>query len=276
MLRQAKIFSKLDLRNAFFQVRLAPESRHLTAFQTPDGLKQYCRLPMGMKSSSSCFQYVGMMTLGDIDGVIVFQDDILISGATQSEHDERMLEVLKRLNERDARVNHEKCEFNKREIQFLGHLVSADGIKPLPKNVDALLKMPEPTDVQTLQTVIGMAGFYTKFVHEFSSIVEPLRALLRGNADFAWTPECSKAFTEIKQRIASYPVLAYYDPYPNCPTYVTTDSSGRGLGAVLSQVLNGVERPVAFASKTLSENERKYGVPEMEALACIWACKRWE
>ena len=267
------VYTKLDLRRSYLQVPLEKHSRHLTAFITHDGVFQYCRVPYGLSSAPSCFQKIISDILQDIPGVMSLLDDIVVHASTQIEHDERLNQVMPCLAEQGLTLNVAKCDFSKQEIDFLGYRISASGLHPTTSNIEAIMKLPEPVNVKELASFLGTTNFYANFVPHYADIVEPLRKLLRKEHEWSWSTEQSDAYNRLKQCITSPPVLAHFDP--NADTYVTTDASGVALGAQLSQVIDGVEPPVAFASKTLSETERKYSTGEREALACIYACEHW-
>lgn len=167
----------------------------------------------------------------------------------------------------------EKCLFRKNELSFLGHVVSASGIRPNPNHVTAISEAPPPGDATALHSFLGLTGWYLKFIPCYASVVEPLRALLRKNADFKWTDSAQAAFTHIKELIATSPALTLFDPA--LPTLVTTDACDYGIGAVLTQMHGHTEKTVAFASRALTDCERKYSIIEKEALACVWAAERW-
>ena len=267
------IYTKLDLRRSYLQVPLAEESRYLTAFVTHDGVFQYKRVPYGLSSAPSAFQKIMSCILEGLDGVLCMLDDVVIHARDQFTHDQRLDAVMSRLGTHNLTLNEEKCSTSQPEIEFLGYRVSKDGIYPTTSNVSAILDLPIPKNTHELQTFLGTTNFYSRFVPNYGDVVEPLRKLLRKDTPWAWSHEQDTAFRLLKEKIASPPVLAHFDP--TADTCVTTDSSGVAMGAVMSQVINGVERPVAFASKTLSPTERKYSTSEREALACIFACEHW-
>ncbi|KAJ7998311.1 hypothetical protein DPEC_G00221380 [Dallia pectoralis] len=168
-------------------------------------------------------------------------------------------------------MNTEKCTFSIPAIDFVGFRVSADGISPLQSNVAAISAVPNPTTASQLASFLGMTAYYMRFLPQYSYVTAPLRMLLRQDA--TWTSECQAGFDELKRLLTTSPILAHFQL--DCPTFVTCDASAVALGAVLSQLHDGAERPVAFASRALSPTEQKYSVGEREALACIWACERW-
>lgn len=272
-LQGAQYFAKIDLASAYHQLELTPDCRNLTAFVTPDnGLYRYTRVCFGLASAPAAFQK--MMTqyvTKGLDGVYVYLDDCVVAGKTYAEYRERLHKFLQRLKDLNMKLN-DKCEFDVQEITFLGHVISPSGLAPSPQLTKAIVEAPRPNDRTTLQSYLGMIGYVSKFCPNLATVVEPLRALLRGEAEFIWTDEVDNAFNETKQMVANYISLALFDS--TLPTIVTCDSSSYGIAASMSQMHGSTERIVACISRTLSPAERKYSVGEKEALACVWACER--
>ena len=268
-LSNARFFSKLDLSKGYFQIQLHPASRNFTTTATPLGLYRYKRLPMGLKDSAQVFQKCVSQTLAGCKGCIVYIDDILIFGKTKTEHDGNLREVLHHLNAKDFRLNTDKCQFGTTTVKFLGHIISDGKVSPDSKNIQPILDAKEPTTKQQVQAFLGMINYYADFLQDISSIAEPLRALIRKGTTFDWTPQCKLSFETLKKMAAEKLSLYIFDA--NAETIVTTDASDVGIGAVLSQIQNRREVPIAFASHCLSPTERKYASNEREALACVWA-----
>ena len=270
----AKVFTKLDIKSAYFHMPLHPESRHLTAFLTSHGLYQYKVLPMGLSSSGACWQRFMSQRVADLPGVCVYMDDILVFGKDSQDHAAKLQMVLERLNSLNIRLNESKCVWNAQSLEFLGHTISNAGLQPSADNTKAILKAPEPMDKPSLLSFLGMCTFYLRFLPNFATTAEPLRKLTRKQEVFQWETAQKEAFAEIKKMIATAPILAVFDP--KCKIVVSADASDYGMGAVLSQIQNGKECPVAFTSRTLSPRERTYSVGEKEALACVYACEKWD
>lgn len=269
----SKIFSKIDLKWGYLQVPLTESKRYLTAFVTHEGVFQFKSLPFGICSAPSAYQQIVRKIIENIPGCVNLLDDILIHARTVTEHDERLRQVLARLQHYNATVRASKCVLGVPEVEFNGHIVSANGIRPLQSNVQGIVDIPTPTNAKQLLRWICTTTYYMKFVPSFAEIATPLRALLKHDAIWSWTPECQMAFDRLKEMISAPPVLSHFDV--DATTVVSCDASGSAIGACLSNVKDGVERPVAFASRALSASERKYSVSEREALACIWASERW-
>ena len=273
-LRGAKVMSKLDMKSAYHQLELHEESRDLTAFVHEGQTWRYKRCCFGLKSLPQCFQKLMETVLQDIDGVQVYLDDVLVTASTRKEHDEKLDLVLKRLKDFNITLNREKCLLGVESLEFLGFIVSERGIEVSPDRVQGLRDMGQPKSQKELQAALGSLAFYSRFVPNFSSRVESLRKQLRKDAPaFKWTEEMTAALEDVKSAILNSSALAPFDT--NLQTYVTTDASDVGLGAVLSQLHPEGERVVAFASSTLSAAQRKYSVTDREGLACVWACQKW-
>ncbi|XP_042145272.1 uncharacterized protein LOC120848911 [Ixodes scapularis] len=271
-LRGAAIFSKLDLASAYHQVRLDPVSRDLTSFITHEGLFRFKRVCFGLASAPAAFQQLMSKILRDCPGVQFYLDDIIVYGSTLKEHDENLRRVLSRISQAGMKLNR-KGVFQVQELSFLGHHLSVKGLAPLSSKVDAVLNFATPSDAVKLRAFLGLVEYYSKFIPHCSTIVEPMRRLLRKGVRFNWSPEVEASFQKVKTSIQEAPILAMFDP--TLPIVVATDASQYGLGAVLQQQYGSQLRPVAFASRSLTDAERRYSTGEKEALACLWACEKW-
>lgn len=273
-LANGKNFSKLDLSQAYQQMVLTEESAKSLTINTHLGLYQYTRLPFGVASAPAMFQRAMDMILQGINGVICYIDDILITGTSDEEHLARLEEVLKRLKEYGLRVKKNKCEFFQSTVEYLGHQVESDGLHTLPSKVAAIVQAPEPENEQQLRSFLGLLNYYSKFIPNLATIIHPLNQLLRQDVQWDWTRECAEAFRQAKDSLVSSQVLAHYDP--NLPIKLAADASAYGIGAVISHIYqDGSERPVAFASRTLTSAERNYAQLEKEALALIYGVKHF-
>ena len=267
-------FSKLDLTHAYQQVLLHPESRPYLAINTHKGLYQYRRLPFGVASAPALFQQTMEKVLQGLPGVVVYIDDILVTGKTDEEHLENLTQVFSRLLEHGLRLKKSKCLLMCPSVEYLGYVVDAHGLHPVPSKVVAITKAPTPTSVKEVRSFLGLVGYYRKFIPNMSTIAQPLNQLLEQGRRWRWTDECKKSFEELKSALASSSVLTHYNP--DLPLKLDCDASQFGLGAVISHVFpNGDERPVAYASRTLSASERNYSQIEKEALAIVFGTKRF-
>ena len=272
-LGESKIFSKLDANSGFWQMPLDQESRLLTTFITPYGRFCFNRVPFGICSAPEVYQRVMSNILEGIDGVICHVDDVLVHGTTQAEHDARLRAVLEQLQKAGATLNN-KCEFSKQSMKFVGHIIDETGIYPDPEKTEAVRNFPRPEKVKDLQRFMGLVNQMGKFIPDLASQNEPLRQLLKKENVWHWEQAQEQSFKRIKEEPAAPRSLAHYNP--KRPTILSTDASNLGLGAVLSQLQDdGSRRPVSYASRSLTETEKRYAVIEKEALAVTWACEKF-
>ena len=267
-------FSKVDLASAYLQMEVDEISKKYLTINTQKGLFRYNRLVFGIASAPAIFQRAIDTILQGIDGVVVYQDDILVTGKTQDEHIQRLSEVLRRLEEQGLRVKENKCSFLAPSLTYLGHVIDANGSHTIPSRIEAIKEAPIPVNVTQLRSFLGTINYYGSFIAGLSTKIAPLNNLLRSKVAWSWTPEVDAAFKEIKQCMCSAPVLAHYDP--DMPLVIACDASPVGVAAVLShRYPDGSERPVAFASRTLSSAERNYAQVDREALAVIYGVKKF-
>ena len=269
----AKVFSKLDANSGFWQIPLSPSSRLLTTFITPVGRYCFNKLPFGISSAPEHFQRRMSEILVDLPGVVCQMDDILVFGKTQHEHDQNLEAVLRRLEEANVTLSPQKCEFSKTELTFLGHVIDVTGIRADPEKTKAIMDMSPPNSLSELRRFLGMANQLGKFTPNLAELTQPLRELLSKSRKWMWGPPQSKAFNLVKAELSKPTTLALYDPA--ALTKISADASAFGLGAVLLQKDDGLWRPVAFASRSMTETERRYAQIEKEALAATWACEKF-
>ncbi|KAK3700539.1 hypothetical protein QZH41_000759 [Actinostola sp. cb2023] len=272
-LNGAAVFLKLDLRWGYHQVELHPESRALTTFSTHNGLKRYKRLIFGLSSAPETYQYVMQSTLQGIVGVRNISDDIIVFGKTQEEHDRSLEQTLQRLQDSGLTLNKEKCVFSVSELVFFGFKVSAAGLSPDQKKIDAVKEARAPTNAAEVRSFLALVNYCARFIPEFATMSEPLRQLTRKYAEWFWGQVEQDSFDKLKASLTSDCVMAHYDPAAE--THLRVDASPVGLGAILLQCQDGVSRPVAYASRTLTDVERRYSQTEKEALAVVWGCEKF-
>ena len=267
-------FSKLDLSQAYQQILLDENSRKFVTINTHLGLFQYTRVPFGVASAPALFQKTMDTLLQGIPNTLCYLDDILITGKSDAEHLQNLEEVLKRLQNNGLRVKPAKCRFMESSVEYLGHRIDASGVHTTTQKVDAILKAPVPQNTQQLRSFLGLLHYYGKFLQDLSSLLHPLNRLLKSNAQWKWSADCQKAFEQAKNQLASAPVLAHYDVTQKLK--LAADASAYGLGAVISHVYDdGSEKPIAYASRTLSNAEKNYAQIDKEALALVFAVQRF-
>lgn len=269
----SKIFSKIDLQNAYLQVPVDEKSQDFLVINTHKGLFKYRRLPFGLSSSPGIFQKFISQLLTQIEGVAAYLDDIIICGGNKAEHDERLLKVLQVLQDHNVRINKGKSMLHVKSMEYLGYHVSGEGISPSPKKIKAILDAPAPTSVAEVQSFLGMITYYCKFVRNFSSKLAPLYDLLKKGVKFRWTAVEEGVFQDIKDDLRNSTLLTSFDG--ESPLIVEVDASPAGVGCVLLQNKQGIEKPVYFASKRLSPAEKNYSQIDREGLALVFALKRF-
>ncbi|GFX44477.1 transposon Tf2-9 polyprotein [Trichonephila clavipes] len=232
-----KFFTKIDLSEAYLQMLVDEQDRHLLTINT-------------------------------------HKDDITVKGRNDHEHFERLELVLQRLEEYGLRVNKRKSEFFKKSVNYCGHTIDKFGLHKTQEKIDAITKVPVPKTVSDLKSFLGLVNYYGKFIPNLSTRVALFNNLLQKGTKFLWTAECEKAFKALKQEIASDRILCHYDP--KLPLVLQTDASPVGIGAVLSHIMpDGSEKPAMFASRSLIKTERNYSQIDKEALSIVWGVKRF-
>jgi hypothetical protein len=271
----SKYFSKIDLRSGYHQVRIADEDVYKTAFRTRYGHYEFMVLPFGLTNAPATFMNMMQNIFKDqLDNfVIVFLDDILIYSKNKHDHMKHVDVVLSLLRKNKLYAKQSKCEFFKKEISFLGHVINEHGVTMEKSKVDAVLKWPVPTDINDVRAFLGLAGYYRKFVNNFSKISTPLSELLKKENKFEWGEKQAASFEALKKSVSTAPVLVL--PDPSLPYIVDTDASGYALGSALLQDHGYGLQPVAYMSKKMLDAEKNYTVREQEMLAIICALKEW-
>lgn len=275
-LKGAKIFTKLDLQNAYHLLRIKRGDEWKTAFRCKYGHFEYCVMPFGLTNAPATFQHLINDTLRDVLDryAIAYLDDILIFSPDQQSHTEHVKSVLNKLKQAGLYCKLEKCEFNKKQVQFLGHTISEKGIQTDELKIECVKTWKIPTTVKEIQSFLGFANYYRRFILNYSTICEPLNNLLRKNTKFVWSVKVDEAFNKIKQLLISAPILIH--PNQDLPFIVETDASDYGLGCVLSQANNeGFWQPCAYYSRSFSPAERNYDIFDKEMLAIVTALKVW-
>lgn len=286
-LKNNNYFSTLDLAMGFYQVELKREDREKTAFSVNNGKYEFNRLPMGLKNSPSIFQRVMDDVLRDYIGKIchVYIDDIIVFGSTLEEHGNNLKTILQALSNANFKIQPDKSEFFKKQVEFLGFTVNKEGIKPSESKIIALKEYPEPTNLRELRSFLGLSSYYRRFVIDYAKLARPLTKLLKGEGGHGqisknqskkypikFNDEQRETFIKLKDILTSDDVLVY--PDFNREFHLTTDACDYAIGAVLSQGIIGKDRPITFISRTLSSTEENYATNEKEMLAIIWSLQK--
>ena len=269
-----KRFTKLDLTSAYQQMTLDEESSRLVTINTHQGLYQYSRLPFGVASAPAVFQKAMDTILQGIPGVICYLDDILITGKSDREHLHNLEEVLKRLQHHGVQLRKDKCLFLQKAVEYLGHQIDETGVHTSPQKVKAVVEAPSPRNLRELRSFLGLLNYYARFLPNLALTLHPLHQLLQAGQPWCWSEACERAFRTAKQKLVEAPVLAHYDP--DFPIVLAGDASAYGVGAVISHKMpDGSERPVAYASRTLSKSEQNYAQVEKEALSLVYGVRKF-
>ncbi|XP_045451571.1 uncharacterized protein K02A2.6-like [Melitaea cinxia] len=272
-LRGSKYFTKLDLSQAYNQI-LLDDTRNLTVINTHRGLFVYNRLVYGLASSPGIFQRIMVKLFEGVPNVTVFLDDILIHNSCLDSHIDTVNRVLQILKGNGLKIKKQKCDFLCEEIKYLGFIVSSEGVRVDSEKIKPILEISPPCNVSELKSFLGMVNFYGKFIKNLSGTLFPLYELLKKGKHWSWGAEQDVAFKTVKRLLVSPEILVHYDE--SKPVVVTCDASGRGIGAVLAQAdERGRERAVAYASRALTPAERNYSQIHREALAIVFAVKKF-
>ena len=272
-LNGSTVFSKIDLKWGFHQILLSEESRHITTFVTHRGLYRYKRLMFGVTSAPEKYQQIIRDVLRGCAGFANIADDLIVHGCDVEEHDKRLFAVLDRLSEVGLTVNGDKCEFRLSRLTFFGHELTSDGINPSEEKIAAIRDARSPKDASEVRSFMGLVQYSAKFMPDVASVAKPIQELTRKGIVFHWGKEQQTAFEELKRLITQTETLAYFKV--GCRTRIIADASPVGLGAVLTQQQGEMWRVVSYASRSLTDVERRYSQTEKEALALVWACERF-
>jgi hypothetical protein len=269
----AKYFSLMDLQSGYWQVGMHPDSIEKTAFITPDGLFQFRKMPFGLCNSPARFMRLVDNVYNKWEDCSPYMDDIAVHDPAIEGHHTKMERVLQSTEKARLKFKLPKCHFLETELKILGHIVSATGISTDPEKVKAVIDFPQPKDLKNVQSFVGLCSYYRKFIRNFATVARPLTDLTKKDRPFIWGTEQQASFDELKTLMTTTVILAF--PEYDLPMEIHADACGYGLGCVLLQTINGAERPLAYASRILSDCENNYSVTEKECLAIIWALKKF-
>ena len=271
-----RFFSTMDLAAGFYQIPVAKEDRHKTAFSTPEGLFEWVRMPMGLTNSPATFQRAMNLMLAGLNWTtcLVYLDDIICFSKTFEEHLETLTQIFERLSASGFSLKLKKCHFFQKEVEYLGHVVSAEGRRPHPRNLKAVREFPRPITgeknfVTHVQMFVGLCNYYAAYIPDYVQKVEPLTRLTKIGIGKVWGPEQEECFTQLQSDLCAAPLLRHPDFEKRF--YVQTDACGYGLGAVLTQEFDDGFHPILYLSRSLKEAERKWAARELEALGVVWA-----
>jgi hypothetical protein len=274
-LKGAAVYTCLDLRGAYNLVRIKEGEQWKTAFRTRYGLYEYNVMPFGLCNAPATFQFFINEALGDLldKCATAYLDDILIYSKDVEQHERDVKEVLNRLRKYSLFVKLEKCLFSQSEVPFLGFIIGSGHIKMDPSKVDVVRDWPTPNSVLDIQTFLGFANFYRRFIKNFSLLTKPITSLLKKDCSFNWGRAQEEAFSKLKEAFTSSPILHTFDS--QLDTVLETDASDYALGAILSQVVEGQTRPVAYYSRSFTPPEMNYEIHDKELLAIVTAFKEF-
>ncbi|UYV82346.1 K02A2.6-like, partial [Cordylochernes scorpioides] len=274
-LNNAKIFTVIDAKDGFWQVKLDSQSSDLTTFWTPFGRYKWLRMPFGISAAPEEFQRRLHEVIEGLEGVEVIADDILVFGKGNTtedairDHNIKLEKLLMRARERNLKFNKDKIRLCSNHVNYMGHILSDEGLRPDPGKVEAIKAMSRPQNVREIQQYLGCINYLTKFLPRISEVVQPLRVLTQKCKSWSWSEPQEQAFMLSKELVTQAPVLKYFDP--SLPVTIQSDASDKGLGAVLLQG----EQPVAYASKALTNTETRYAQIEKECLSIVFACEHF-
>ena len=275
-LARAKVFSKVDLSHGYWHCVLDEPSTILTTFATPFGRFKWLRLPFGLSASSEIFQKRLLQALEGLTGVACIADDVLFYGIgdtlgeARQDRDRNLTQLLERCRTKSIKLNKAKVELRVSQLDFIGHLVTPEGLQPDPNKVKAILKLPPPQNKEEVQRLNGTVNYLAKFLPRLTQVMQPLRRLTREGTPWNWTSAEDKAFQTVKQLVTQAPVLAYYKP--DKEIVIQCDASGKGLGAA---ALMQEGRALAYASRALTDAETRYATIEKEMLVFVFALEKW-
>ena len=266
-MRGSKWFSCYDLCQGFHQLVLHPEDAPKTAFSTERGSYMYLTLPYGLKGGpATCQRTVDIATEG-VEGTVVYMDDLICTGSTFRQAFNNLVELTFRLMKANLKVKTSKCTLFQNSVSFLGHVISDQGIATSPEKTEKVKNWPTPTNLTEVKSFLGLCSYYGNFIPNFAEIAHPLHQLSKKDVEFQWSDQCENAFVSLKKCLTTSPILSY--PNEEDKFVLDVDASNYSIGAVLSQIQNGEERVIAYASRSLKSQELNYCTTRKELLALV-------
>lgn len=264
-----KIFSVVDLKDGFWHVPLDEISSEICTFNTPFGRYKFNKMPFGISSAPEIFQKRNQKLFGDIEGVEVYFDDIIIAGSDEAKHDVIMSKVLERARSLNIKFNPDKLQYRVPEVKYVGQIISESGVKADPSHIKAIIDMPTPKSKTEVRRLLGMINFLSKFIPNVSTVTAPLREIIHENVEFSWGGIQEESFSNIKQLLTKTPILKVFSA--NDEIIIQCDSSKDGLGSCLIQK----GQPVSFVSRSLTNSEKNYAQIEKELLAIVFSFEKY-
>jgi hypothetical protein len=270
-MKGAKIFSKIDLRSGYHQLKIRAEDVPKTPFTTRYGLYEFLVMSFGLTNAPTYFMnLMNKVFMEYLDQfVVVFIDDILIYSSNEETHEDHLRLVLQKLRDNQLYAKFSKCDFWLKEVAFLGHIVTDGGIKVDLGKISEILNWKQPKDASKIISFLGLAGYYRRFIEGFSKLMKPLTSLLEKGKEFKWDEACQNCFEELKKRLTTAPILVMPDIHKGFDVYC--DASHLGLGCVLMQE----GKVIAYASRQLRKHEKNYPTHDLELAVVVHALKIW-
>lgn len=270
-LGRARYFSVMDLHSGYHQISLYKKSRPLTAFTANNNFYQFKVLPFGLSVTPAAFTRMMSIAFSGLtpEQAFVYMDDLIVIGFSEEQHIRNLKQVFQTCRKFNLKLNPEKCIFFRTEVYFLGHKCTAKGISTDPSKLHAVENYPVPKNGEEAKRFTAFANYYKRFIKDFSNFSQPINELSRKNKQFIWTKQCDDSFRELKKRLTHAPVLAYPDFSKEFK--VTVDASQKACGAVLSQEIDGADKPIMYISRTFKKGEINKPIIEKELLAIHFA-----
>ena len=277
-LQGSKVYSTIDLRSGYYHIGLTRESRAKSAFVVPMGKWEFKRTPFGLSQAPAYFQLlIDKVLMGCSSFAMGYLDDIIIFSNNELEHLKHLEEIFTRLERFGLKMKREKCDFFKKQIQYLGHLITEEGFTPLPEKLESIRKMPRPKSAKEVKQFLGLIGYYRKFVPRFSDLARSLTNLTRHEVDFVWTDKCEKSFNHLRELLMQHPILRYPDPSKEYTLF--TDASGIGWAGVLTQAFDDEkgktkQHPICYVSGQFRGSQQNWAALTKEAYAIYMSVRK--